>query len=98
MDHCTCGSSASWCARADALFNVTGMHVIDVVHDVGRLSITVETDQDVGGCPSCGVVAVGHGRRVHTLADAPCFGTPVTLCWVKRLWRCATSLCGRHIQ
>jgi transposase len=85
MDHCTCASSASWCARVDALFNITGMHVLDVVHDVGRLSITVETDQDVGGCPSCGVVAVGHGRRVHTLADAPCFGTPVTLCWVKRL-------------
>jgi transposase len=69
------------------------MHVVDVVQDGGRLAITVETDQDVGGCPGCGVVAVGHGRRVHELADAPCFGTPVRLRWVKRLWRCGEPAC-----
>jgi transposase len=89
-----CGSSSSWCARADALFNVIGMHVIDVVHEGGWLAITVETDQDVGGCPSCGTVAIGHGRRVHALADAPCFGTPVRLRWVKRIWRCPEPACA----
>jgi hypothetical protein len=59
------------------LFNVAGMHVVDVVHDVGSLLVTVESDRDVGACPACGVVAVGHGRRVHSVADAPCFGVPV---------------------
>ena len=28
-----------------------------------RLVMTVETDARRGGCPGCGVVAVGHGRR-----------------------------------
>ena len=66
MNHCTCGSSASWCARADALFNLPDVHVLDVARDArNRLVVTVETDADAGGCPSCGVVAVGHGRRVH---------------------------------
>jgi transposase len=69
------------------------MHVVEVVDDGCRLVITVETDQDVGGCPACGVVALGHGRRVHELADAPCFGTPVRLRWIKRLSRCREPAC-----
>jgi transposase len=77
------------------LFNIDGMHVLEVVHEPGRVVVTVETDQDVGGRPSCGTVAVGHGRRVHTVADAPCFGTPVTLRWLKRLWRCSEPACER---
>ena len=38
-----------------------------------RLVAPVETDADLGGCPGCGVLTVGHGRRVHEAADAPCF-------------------------
>jgi transposase len=45
------------------------------------------------GCPECGVVAVGHGRRVHTIADAPCFGVAVRLLWRKRIWRCIEPAC-----
>jgi transposase len=75
------------------LFNVDGMHVLEVVHDAAGLVVTVETDQDVGACPACGVVAVGHGRRVHSVADAPCFGVPVRLRWLKRVWRCAEPAC-----
>lgn len=54
-----------WCARTDALFNLPGVHVLDVERGegAGGLVVTVETDQDVGGCPTCGVAAVGHGRR-----------------------------------
>jgi hypothetical protein len=76
MDNPTGCSSAGWCARADALLNIAGMHILAVVHDLerGRLEVTVETDADVGGCPTCGVVAVGHGRRDHLAAEAPCFG------------------------
>ncbi|WP_175637446.1 transposase [Sinomonas mesophila] len=55
----------------------------------------METDADVGGCPECGCVAVGHGRRVHTVADTPCFGTPVRVQWAKRIWRCQEPTCPR---
>ena len=41
-----------------------------------------------GGLPGCGVVAVGHGRRVRILHDAPCFGRVTRLRWLVRIWRC----------
>jgi len=63
------------------------MHVLDVVHDPvpvgGRLVLTVESDADIAGCPVCGVIAASHGRREHTAADAPCFGTPTRIVWRK---------------
>lgn len=93
MDDCRCGAPARWCSRADALFNADGVHVLDVQRGHRKLVITVETDADVTGCPSCGVVAVGHGRRRATAADAPCFGVPVMLVWFKRIWRCAEPDC-----
>jgi transposase len=94
MDHCTCGSRAPWCARADALFNASGMHVLEVDQsEPGRLVVTIESDADVGGCPTCGVVAVGHGRRDHLAADAPCFGAITQVRWRKRIWRCPDPLC-----
>lgn len=94
MAECTCGSGASWCARADELFGVEGVHVLDVSHRVdGVLVLDVETDRALAGCASCGVVAVGHGRRVVRLHDAPCFGRPVLVRWRKRVWRCAEAAC-----
>jgi transposase len=75
MDHDTCGSGARWCARADAMFDVPRMHVLAVAVDAkDRLVLTVESDQVEHGCPSCGVLAVGHGRQAHVLHDVPCFG------------------------
>lgn len=67
MDHCRCGSGVHWCARADALFDVAGMHVLEVAREPDRLVITVETDADTAGCRGCGVIATGHGRRLHPL-------------------------------
>jgi len=93
MDHCRCGPGVRWCARADALFDVTGMHVLTVVREPDRLVLTVETDDDLAGCPTCGVVAVGHGRRVHRVHDAPCFAVPSVVVWRKRVWRCAEPSC-----
>ncbi|WP_169735781.1 helix-turn-helix domain-containing protein, partial [Intrasporangium oryzae] len=94
MDHCTCGPRMGWCARADALFNASGMHVLEAAPDeLGRLVVTIESDAGVGGCPSCGVVAVGHGRRVHEAADAPCFGAVTVIRWRKRVWRCLEPAC-----
>jgi hypothetical protein len=44
VPHSMCGSGASWCARADAIFDVVGMHVLDVeVDDLQRLVLTVES-------------------------------------------------------
>jgi transposase len=95
MDHLTCGSGARWCARADAMFNRPGMHVLDVASDDRqRLVLTVESDQTEHGCPSCGVLAVGHGRRVHVVHDVPCFGRVTVVRWLKRIWRCREPLCA----
>ena len=93
MDHSTCASSALWCSRTDSLFDVPGMHVLGVDRQPDRVVLTVESDADVGGCPVCGVVAVGHGRRRRVVADAPCFGVRVRLVWLARLWRCREPSC-----
>ena len=76
------------------MFNAPGLHVIDVHHDPGGgLVVTVETEEVVTGCRACGVVAVGHGRRVHRAHDAPAFGAPVVVAWRKRVWRCPDPGC-----
>ena len=82
-----CGSGARWCARADAIFDVVGMHVLDVeVDDLHRLVLTVESGQLEAACPGCGVMAIGHGRRVRVLHDAPSFGRVTLVRWLVRVW------------
>lgn len=72
------------------------MHLLEVTNlDDGTVRVDVETDADLSGCPDCGVVAVGHGRRVQVLHDAPCFGRPVRVRWRKRIWRCPEPSCPR---
>lgn len=96
MAHCTCAPGTRWCSRADELFGVAGVHVLDVTaRDDGTILLDVESDADLAGCPDCGVVAVGHGRRVQILHDAPGFGRPVRVRWRKRIWRCPEPSCGR---
>ena len=58
------------------------MHVLDVATgEDGSVLLEVESDDVLTGCPDCGVVAIGHGRRVQLLHDAPCFGRPVRVRW-----------------
>jgi transposase len=90
------------CARhllvcgADEIFGVDGFHVLEVTtRDDGVLVLDVESDQTLTGCPDCGVVAVGHGRRVQVLHDAPCFARAVRVRWFKRIWRCREPACPR---
>jgi transposase len=75
------------------MFGVSGMHVLDVEVDDQCLVVTVESDQLEAGCPRCGVLAVGHGRRVHVVHDAPCFDQVTLVRWRKRIWRCREPLC-----
>ncbi len=94
-----CVEPGGYCARVDTLFNLAGVHVLDVVWrdrsgkvPVG-LRLTVESHPAETGCPGCGVVAVGHGRRLRRLHDIPAFGAPVELVWRQRRYRCAEPAC-----
>jgi transposase len=70
------------------------MHVLDVeVDDQRRLVLTVESGQVGAACPRCGVMAIGHGRRVRVLHDAPCFGRVTLVRWLVRIWRCREPAC-----
>jgi transposase len=81
-----CGPGAPWCARTDELVGVEGVHVLEVTtREDGTVVLDVETDQVLAGCAACGVVAVGHGRRVVRLHDTPCFGRPALVRWRKRI-------------
>lgn len=88
-------SDGRWCTRADALLGVEGVHVSSVMATGRGLVLGVETGEDVTGCPDCGVVAVGHGRRRVRLHGIPCFGRPVMLLWATRVWRCPDRDCPR---
>jgi transposase len=88
-------SHGRWCMRADVLLGVEGVHVSSVSATRTGLVLRVETGDDLTGCPDCGVVAVGHGRRRVRLHDIPCFGRPVRLLWDKRVWRCPDPDCQR---
>lgn len=52
----------------------------------GRLLVMVESAPTVMGCPSCGVLARGHGGDEVELVDAPAFGRPERIRWRKRRW------------
>jgi transposase len=76
------------------MFDVPGLHVLDVgVDEQQRVVLTVESDQVEQGCPGCGVLAVGHGRRCRVLHDAPCLGRVTVLRWLSRVWRCREPAC-----
>lgn len=88
--------SDGYCGRCDLLVDLPGLHVIGVDrHDAG-MRVVVESAADVMGCPTCGVVAVGHGRVAVELIDAPAFGTPTRITWRKRRWLCPDPDCPRR--
>jgi transposase len=95
MPNATSCPGGRWCERADALLGVEGIHVCSVTAAGTGLVLHVETAETISGCPDCGVVAVGHGRRHVRLHDTPCFGRPVRLLWAKRVWRCPDPDCPR---
>jgi transposase len=78
---------------ATALFDMGGFVVCAHALEDGEWWLLVETTADRVGCRSCGVRAVGHGRRRVEVRDLPIAGRPVRLVWAKRIWRCGESLC-----
>jgi transposase len=88
-----CAVPGTYCARVDALFNVPGVHLIDVGRRDDRLQVEVETGPAAMDCPRCGVVAESNGRRNRLLHDIPAFGAPVELTWRVRRWRCVKTDC-----
>ena len=97
-----CAEPGGYCARVDTLFNLPGVHVLDVAwHEhtpklPAGLRLTVETAPVEFGCPDCGVIAEGRGRRVRKLHDVPAFGAPVLLWWRQRRYRCNEPACPRR--
>jgi transposase len=82
-----------YCSNCDLLVGLEGLHVLEVEPGPDRLTVVVESASSLMGCPSCGVVAVSHGRRDVVLIDAPSFGRPVRVVWRKRTWGCLEPLC-----
>jgi transposase len=75
------------------LLGLPGFVLLAVSEHDGELEQAVETTADLVGCPGCGAVAAAHARRPVRVRDLPCAGRPVTLIWVRRIWRCRYGQC-----
>ena len=75
------------------LLGLPGFVLLAVSEYDGELEQAIETTADLVGCPGCGAVATLHDRRPVRVRDLACAGRPVTLIWVKRVWRCRHQLC-----
>jgi transposase len=83
-------------SAAAAMLGMAGFVVLAVSDHDGELEQAIETTADLVGCPECGAVAECHDRRPVWVRDLPAGGRPVTLVWVKRIWRCPQMLCGKR--
>ncbi|MFT3798952.1 ISL3 family transposase [Microbacterium sp.] len=76
------------------LLGLDGVHVEHVDRRDGLLVVTVSSPSTRTGCPGCGVLAVGRGRRRRVLHDVP-GATRVRIVWRQRVWRCGDEGCPR---
>jgi len=83
-------------SAAAAMLGLPGFVVLAVSEHDGELEQAIETTADLVGCPECGAVAELHDRRPCWVRDLPTGGRPVTLVWVKRVWRCPHRLCSKR--
>ena len=89
-----CRARSGYRDRCDLLVGLDDLHVLDGARDDGGgLVVDVESAPGPVGCPACGVLARGHGRREVGLVDAPAFGRPARLVWRKRRWVCLEAAC-----
>jgi transposase len=78
------------------MLGMPGFRVLAVSEYAGELEQAVETAVEDGWCPACGTRARLHDRRPSWIRDLPAGGRPVTLVWVKRVWRCIESRCQQQ--
>jgi transposase len=78
------------------MLGLSGFRVLAVSEFDGEVEQAVVTTADEGWCPSCGVRARLHDRRPSWVRDLPAAGRPVTLVWVKRVWRCHEPQCAKR--
>jgi transposase len=78
---------------ATELLDMDGFVVLSQTIEAGERWLLVETTDDLVGCPTCGVVATGHGRSVVQVRDLSISGKPVRLVWRRRRWRCLEEGC-----
>ena len=81
---------------AHALLGMDGFVVLASTDEEGECFVLVETKDRVVGCPSCGVIARGHGRSVVQVRDLPMAGRATRLVWRKRRWLCPDPDCARR--
>ena len=70
-----------------------GFVLLAVSQQDGELEQAVETTAAEEFCRGCGVQARLHDRRATYVRDLLAAGRPVTLVWVKRVWRCVEPRC-----
>lgn len=80
------------CSRCDLLLGLDGVHVEHVERSDGLVVVTVSSVASPMGCPACGVIALGRGRRRRVLHDVPA-RTRVRIVWRQRVWRCDDDRC-----
>lgn len=78
---------------ATVMLGLPGFRLLSVSEYDGELEQAVETTSDEDFCRGCGVLARLHGRRPVRVRDLPAGGRPVTVIWVKRVWRCLEAAC-----
>jgi transposase len=83
-------------SSATVMLGLEGMAVLAVSERDGELEYAIETTASTGWCPVCGAAARLHGRRPTWVRDLPAGDRPVTLVWVKRIWRCTHVECEQQ--
>lgn len=82
------------CSRCDLLLGLENVHVERVERHDEVMVVTVSTPPQPVGCPTCGVIATGRGRRRRVLHDVPGVAR-VRVLWRQRVWRCADADCTK---
>lgn len=80
-------------SAATAMLGLDGFVLLAVSARDGELEQAIETIAVEVACRRCGVLARLHDRRASWVRDLPAGGRPVTLVWVKRVWRCMEARC-----